>query len=209
GLAVGNAEDDVHRVGLRDGGEKHVGARYKRAFRNRRAAGYTRDRRFDPRPVEIEPRLVNAGAGALHLRLGHLVGGLGVVELLLAHRLRLEYGLQPRDLALRLRELRLGHGKVTLGAGEGGLERRRVDGEERLPLLHGGALAVVAFQQYSGHARPHFDLAEACCLRRVFVVDRYILRLDRDDGDDRRWESPPPPVARPGGARPGPRAREA
>ena len=63
------------------------------------------------------------------------LGGDGVVVLLLAHRLLGVERLQARGVALRLLEARLGGGDVGLGARERGLERRRVDGEERLALL--------------------------------------------------------------------------
>jgi hypothetical protein len=84
-LAVGDAEDHVHRIGLGHGREQHAGSRNEGALRGDGATRDSRDGRFDAGVLEIEPRLVDARTGAFYLGIRHLLRGHGVIELLLAH----------------------------------------------------------------------------------------------------------------------------
>ena len=189
-LAVGNAEDHVHRIGLRDGSEQHVGTRYERAFGDRGAARHARNRRLDPRPVEIQLRFGHAGAGALHVSASATCSAEAASSSSFwLTAFASSTGRSRATSRFACASCASATARSRLGAGERGLERRRVDGEQRLALLDGSALVVVALQQYAGHARAHLDLAVARGLRRVLVGDRYVLRLDRDDRDDRGRES--------------------
>ena len=130
--------------------------------------------------VKIELRLVDARVRAFHFGFRDLLGRSRVVELLLAHALGFEHRLQPRHVALRLLEPRLGDAEIGFGARERDLERRGIDREQRLAVLDRRAFPVIALQQDAGHARAHFDFAKARGLTDVFVAYRHIARLGGD-----------------------------
>ena len=92
-IAVRDAEDHNHRIGLRHGGEQHIRPRHQRAFGHHRAAGDAANRRFHARITQIEPRLVYARAQAFHFGLRHLLGGHGIIQILLADRAGFAHGL--------------------------------------------------------------------------------------------------------------------
>ena len=80
--------------------------------------------------------------------------------------------LQPGGFALGLFQPRLGGGRVGFSAGDAGLERRGIDGEQGLPGLDLGAFNVVALEQNAGYPGTHLNLARAERLRGVFERQR-------------------------------------
>ncbi len=139
-LVVGDAEVDPDRVDLRHGGEQHVGTRHQRAFGALRAA--RRCRRPATRPAcssRLSRASVSRARAAFSVGLADRLGGDRVVELLLAHRLLgVAAASGARRCASPASRRASAPRDVGLGARERRLERRRVDGEERLALLRPG-----------------------------------------------------------------------
>ena len=85
-------------------------------------AGNARDRRADRGVREVQPGLLELGGGGAHLVLGVPGGGLGVLDLLLAHDLRCAELLSPCELGPPVDPRGLGPRQGRLGRIDGDLE---------------------------------------------------------------------------------------
>src|SRR5437879_6172916 len=155
----------LDRIDLRDRGEHAVLTDEIAHLRDTDACD-AGDRRLDLGPVEIELRLLDAGARRVDRRLRGAIRLHGVVELLLADRAFLGERRIARDVLLRLRELRFGAPEVAFGGIQRGAVRPGVDREEQRAGLDQRSLGVALRLEIALHARP--DLC----------VDRAVGRAD-------------------------------
>ncbi len=140
--------------------------------------------------AEVELRGLDIRGRRVDLRLRRLGGGDGVVVLLPADRLLLHQRLEPRGLGAGVGEARLGVRQCAFRILERLLVLRRVDRVEELPLLHVGALGVVALLEDALDARSDFHRPVGGDIADVFAYDRHRGRADGDHADLGRRRRP-------------------
>src|SRR4051794_25846342 len=77
-----------------------------------------------------------------------------------------EQGFETRHVTAHLPEPRRCNAEIHFSARNRHLERRRIDGEERLALRHALAFPEIPLEQNAAHARPYFEftIADVCPL---------------------------------------------
>ena len=114
------------------------------------------------------------------------MGAGSVVQVLLADRVDRRQRLDAGEVGLGRFETCNLLGTLPLGFVNGGLESARVDFEQRLPLFHQIAFAVVLLDQVTGHLRADDRIDVAVERADPFHVNRHIALRDGNDLDRRR-----------------------
>ena len=176
-VRLGDAHLEVDRV---DDGDRRQEGRLTPADEvarlDLRQVGEAGERRLDRRVAEVELSLVERRLRRVELGEGCVPRGDGVVVVTPADGLLLGERLQPGDLGLGLAEPGLHRRDLRLRAGDGRLERLRVDLVEEVPGLHEVALAEVHALEVSLDARPDLDVLRAGRLADQLHRHRDVLR---------------------------------
>ncbi len=106
-----------------------------------------------------------------------------VVEILLADRVDRRQRLDAGEVGLGCFEAGYLLGPQPFGLFNGGLESARIDFEQRLPLFHQIAFAVILFHQVTGHLRADDRIDVAVERADPFHVDRHVALRDGNDLD--------------------------
>ena len=182
GLADPGAEQD--RVDHRHGRQQRAfAAADEVAGLDLRGADDPVERRRDRAIAEVEGRLFRGRGRGVHLGLGRVPGGEGVVQLLLADRLLRGERLVPGHVVAGLLVPRPGVGEVGLRRREGRLEGLGVDLVERRALRDERPLGELDRLEVALDARANLDVLRSPRLADELDGDGHVLRDDLGDVD--------------------------